>query len=98
MVAVQITHPVPPADRVVQAQLHARQAQPRTQAAAQAPAAEGIEQAAHRHTAGGGTAQAVDQLLGADAGLDQIQLKLDLAAGRIDGREQAGKELLAIDQ
>ncbi|MOA34250.1 hypothetical protein D3C78_1556120 [compost metagenome] len=37
-------------------------------------------------------------MLGAGAGLDQIQLQFHLPLGALDGGEQAGEELLAVDQ
>ncbi|MNM86020.1 hypothetical protein D3C81_981630 [compost metagenome] len=98
MVAVHVAHPAPPADRVVQAQLHAGAAQLPAQPRAEALAAEGIEQAAHLHPALRGTTETIDQMAGAATRLGQIQLQLDLAAGRIDGGSHPGKELLAIDQ
>ena len=98
MIAIQVTHAPVPAQRVVKAQLHPGGQELGALCRRQAEAAKTVQQATHLHPAQGRQAQLVDQLRGAIAGRQQIQLQFHLTLGAGNGGKHAREELRAVEQ
>ncbi|MNU90549.1 hypothetical protein D3C71_804190 [compost metagenome] len=98
VVAVEVADPAPPAQTIVETQLHPGGHQPLAQGQGEGEAAVIIEQAAHPHTALGGLHQGLDHGFGAGARLHQIQLQFNLFFGAGNRYQHAREKLRTVDQ
>lgn len=96
MVAVEIAASQLPAQRVVQPQFAAGLAQALDPGAAQAEAAEAVEQAAHGDAPAAGIQQGDEKQFGAMPVFHQVQLQLDAPLRRLDGQQHAREEPHAV--
>src|SRR5207302_13771 len=84
------------AQRVEQAQLHARIQQPPAIGARESQGAEGIEHQAHAHAAARGPRERLDETRSDGARADQVHLQQHVAARGIDRLQHAREEVPAI--
>lgn len=98
VVAVQVAHPAPPVQAIVEAQLHASIDQALAQPEGKRQAAVIIKQAAHLHAALGGQHQRLHHGIGTGPGFDQIQFKIDLLLGPGNAHQHLREETRPVYQ
>ncbi|MNL41224.1 hypothetical protein D3C87_1636240 [compost metagenome] len=98
MIAVEIAHPAPPAQAIVESQLDTRGYQPLSQGQRERQTAVIVKQAPHPHTALGGLDQRLDHGFGTGARLHQVQFQLHLFFGAGNRDQHPRKKLRAVDQ
>ena len=98
MIAIQVIQPPAPAQPVVEPEFDPGIGQSAPQARGKRQAAVSVKQTTHPHFAPGRLFQGLHNGFGTVAGLNQIQLQIDMFLRLVDSRQHAREKLRPVNQ